>query len=160
MNTPIRHYVILDGQTAGPYTIGQMRHMWREGRIHAETQHFMDGYAEWLPLHVFAADLDDPAPAALPPSNYSQRLHDDRMVAKLAKQMAKKSRGVYILLGLFFLGLFGGHNFYAGRYGSAIAQLLITVLLGWLILPLILVALWVIFELIFVTEDAEGNPFS
>lgn len=66
-----------------------------------------------------------------------------------------KSRGVYIILGLL-LGLLGIHNFYAGYNGSAVAQLLITLLTGWLIFPLILVALWVIVELIVTDEDASG----
>ena len=37
-----------------------------------------------------------------------------------------KSRGVYIILGLFF-GCLGIHNFYAGRNGVGVAQLLITI---------------------------------
>lgn len=65
------------------------------------------------------------------------------------------SRLVYILLGLF-LGGFGVHNFAAGYTGRGVAQLLITVLLFWLIVPLLVVAVWVIVELVTVTEDARG----
>lgn len=70
-----------------------------------------------------------------------------------------KSRGVYIILGLF-LGLFGIHNFYAGYNGSAVAQLLITLLTGWLLFPLILVALWVIIELIVNDVSADGKKMT
>lgn len=41
----------------------------------------------------------------------------------------KKSVGVAYLL-WFFLGLVGGHNFYCGRIGCGVAQLLITLFGG------------------------------
>ena len=64
-----------------------------------------------------------------------------------------KSRGAYIVLG-FFLGMLGFHNFYAGYTGKAVAQLLITICLGWLMFPLAFVAIWVIIELFTVKHDA------
>lgn len=67
-----------------------------------------------------------------------------------------KSRGLFIILGLFF-GLLGVHNFYAGYYGRGAAQLIGSVVLGWLIVPLILIGFWVIIELFMVTEDAAGD---
>lgn len=72
---------------------------------------------------------------------------------------ASRSRLAYILLGLF-LGSLGVHNFYAGYIGKAIAQLLITLLLGWLLFPLVGVVIWVIVEICTVTKDARGVPFS
>jgi TM2 domain-containing membrane protein YozV len=71
---------------------------------------------------------------------------------------APKSRISYILLGIFFGGL-GVHNFYAGRVGAGIGQLLITLLLGWLVVPLFIVGIWVLIELIAVTRDGMGRPF-
>lgn len=67
-----------------------------------------------------------------------------------------KSRVAYIVLGIFLGGL-GVHNFYAGYNGKGIAQLLLTVLIGWLVLPVIAVMIWVIIELCTVTTDANGN---
>lgn len=67
-----------------------------------------------------------------------------------------KSRGAYIVLGLF-LGTLGIHNFYAGYNGRAVCQLLITLLLGWLVFPLIIVAIWAIAEIIAVDTDAAGD---
>lgn len=67
-----------------------------------------------------------------------------------------KSRIAYILLGIFLGGL-GVHNFYAGYNGKGIAQLLLTVLIGWLVIPAIAVMIWVIIELCTVTTDANGN---
>lgn len=69
-----------------------------------------------------------------------------------------KSRGLYIILGLF-LGCLGIHNFYAGRFGAAVAQLLITIFLGWLIIPLLCVMLWVLIECIVITEDGSNVKF-
>lgn len=69
-----------------------------------------------------------------------------------------KQRIVYIILGLF-LGSLGIHNFYAGRTGKAVTQLLITLLLGWLVLPAVAVFIWVIIEICTVTKDGTGRDF-
>lgn len=74
-------------------------------------------------------------------------------------QAPGKSRLAYILLGLFLGGL-GIHNFYAGYVGRGIAQLLITVFTGWLVLPLLIVGIWCLIEVIAVTRDAQGVGFS
>ena len=71
----------------------------------------------------------------------------------------QKSRLVYILLAIF-LGGFGIHNFYAGYVGKGVAQLLITLLLFWLIIPIFAVFIWVIVEICTVTKDAKGVPFN
>lgn len=70
-----------------------------------------------------------------------------------------KSRGIYIILGLFF-GLLGVHNFYAGRLGVAVAQLLVTVILGWVVVGLVITAVWVLIELFVITKDGAGDPFA
>ena len=67
-----------------------------------------------------------------------------------------RSRGVYIILGLF-LGFFGIHNFYAGYLGRGVAQLLIVLVLGWFVIGLVIVAVWVIAELFTVTHDSAGD---
>lgn len=70
-----------------------------------------------------------------------------------------KSRGVYIILGLF-LGLLGIHNFYAGRLGIGVAQLLVTCILGWVVVGIVVTAIWVIFELFTVKSDGAGDAFA
>ena len=70
-----------------------------------------------------------------------------------------KGRTAYVLLGIFLGGL-GIHNFYAGYTGKAIAQLLITLLTGWLVFPLFAVGIWVLIEVCTVTQDAQGNRFT
>lgn len=76
-------------------------------------------------------------------------------VAVSAAAVPACSRTVYILLGLFLGGL-GIHNFVAGYTTRGLAQLLITILLFWLIIPLIAVAIWVIIDICTVTHDAKG----
>lgn len=71
----------------------------------------------------------------------------------------QKSRVAYVLLGIF-LGGFGIHNFYAGYVGRAIAQLLIVLFLGWLIIPLLAVGIWVLVEVCSVTQDSKGVAFA
>ena len=72
---------------------------------------------------------------------------------------SSKSRVAYVLLG-FFLGGFGIHNFYAGYGGRGAAQLLITLFLGWLVIPLFAVGVWILIELFTVSVDAQGNSFN
>jgi TM2 domain-containing membrane protein YozV len=71
---------------------------------------------------------------------------------------APKSRTAFVLLGIFLGGL-GIHNFFAGYTAKGVIQLLITLLLGWLIIPLIGVWNWVIIEVCTVTADAAGEAF-
>lgn len=79
--------------------------------------------------------------------------------ARVAPVVGDKKRVVYILLAIFF-GNLGVHNFYAGYIGRGIAQLLISLITGWLIYPLVAVWLWAIIEACTVTQDAKGQPFS
>jgi TM2 domain-containing membrane protein YozV len=74
-------------------------------------------------------------------------------------EKSSKTRVAYVLLGVFLGGL-GVHNFYAGRTGIAIAQLLISIFTGWLIFPLLAVGIWVLIELFTVTKDGKGKRFS
>src|SRR5262245_58849783 len=72
---------------------------------------------------------------------------------------AVKSRGVFIILGVL-LGCLGIHNFYAGYNGKGAVQLIITLTLGWLIIGLVITALWALVEVCTVTMDAKGNRLS
>ena len=71
-----------------------------------------------------------------------------------------RSSLAYILLGLF-IGTLGIHNFYAGYSGKGVAQLLITIFLGWIFgLPILAVFIWNLVEICTVTHDANGMPFT
>lgn len=69
----------------------------------------------------------------------------------------QKSRFIYILLAIF-LGSLGIHNFYAGRMGSAVAQLLISLLSCGILSPITWI--WAIIDIITVKTDGEGRPFT
>jgi TM2 domain-containing membrane protein YozV len=79
------------------------------------------------------------------------------MPAQVQYVTLAKSRGTYIVLGLL-LGALGIHNFYIGRNGVAVAQLVITLLSPCLVfVPLIAVYIWVIAELIAIKRDGKGH---
>ena len=95
------------------------------------------------PLPVYEGSYD-------PPSTNEPR-------AQLVK--SAKSRGVYVILGLFF-GMLGIHNFYAGRFGIGAIQLLITVIFGWFVVGLFVTAFWSFIELFLVKTDGAGDAFA
>ena len=71
-----------------------------------------------------------------------------------------KSRGTYIVLGLLLGGL-GIHNFYIGRNGVAVVQLVIGLISPCLFfIPLVAVYIWVIGELIAIKRDGKGHPLA
>lgn len=79
----------------------------------------------------------------------------------------KKSSKSKLVAGLLaiFLGAYGVHNFYLGKTGRAVAQLLITVLTCFI--GSIISGVWSLIEGIFIltshegyTTDAQGNPLN
>lgn len=89
----------------------------------------------------------------LPPAmrhqiNQSGGLSNDTRVLMLYEANKKTALVAYLLW--FFLGLFGGHNFYLGRTGVAIAQLILTltivgmlITIVWAIVDAFLIPGWV-----------------
>lgn len=70
-----------------------------------------------------------------------------------------KSQGVYILLALF-LGGFGIHNFYAGYYLRAIAQLILTILAPFTLgITALINLIWIFINIFAINQDAKGVPF-
>lgn len=90
-------------------------------------------------------------PSTLP---YGSNRVDDTQLVKTAK-----SRGIYIILAIFF-GMIGIHNFYAGRYGRGAAQFVITAVLGWFVIGLVITAVWCLIDMFTVTTDGEGHRMS
>ena len=110
------------------------------------------------------------SPYGQPPSPYGQAVppyypapFDQRQQAyQNGLYAAQKSRLAAGLLALF-LGCFGIHNFYLGRVGIGVLQLLLTVLSLFFLAPL--VAIWVLIEAILILSrspsfatDAKGIP--
>lgn len=83
----------------------------------------------------------------------------DSLASRQPHDEEQKSRVVYVILGIF-LGVLGIHNFYAGRTYCGLAQLLTTLLLGWLILPVLGIWIWTIVEICTIKCDGDGLRFS
>ena len=81
----------------------------------------------------------------LPPTmrqqiNQSGGLSNDTRVLMLYEANKKTALVAYILW--FFLGLFGAHNFYLGRTGVAVAQLILSLI----IVGLVVTIIWVLVD--------------
>jgi len=126
--------------------------MWNTGTITSNLQYCEEGQSDWFPLSDLQPMLE-PEPQRLSPQ--SQRLIQQN--AQLVRPA--KSRGIYIILGLF-LGCLGIHNFYAGYHGRGATQLIITILLGWLVVGLIITGIWALIEICSVTQDGNGDKMT
>jgi TM2 domain-containing membrane protein YozV len=150
MSDPIRYYVMIGKEKNGPYTLGQLQAMWRAGSITVDTQYWFDGQSEWMPLSTILELIEPQERSRMPQSYFAPPVQVVR---------ATKSRGIYIILGLF-LGFLGIHNFYAGYYGRGAAQLIITVILGWFLIGLVITGLWVLVEIFTVKIDGNGGKMT
>ena len=151
----MEYYINKDDKQTGPFTIGQLRSMWSSGSLTTATLFWHEGATGWLPLRTISTDLEPiPTPKhAVTPE--PQTISTTRpTIVRTAK-----SRGIYIILGLFF-GLLGVHNFYAGHYRPAIWQLVTTILFFWTAIVPVAVFIWIIFELCTVKSDSNGEPLS
>jgi uncharacterized RDD family membrane protein YckC len=44
------YYVLLNGTQTGPYSLDQLKELWKENKVNAETLFWQEGMAEWQPL--------------------------------------------------------------------------------------------------------------
>ena len=149
------YYYSRAGQKFGPHTEAEMQSFVAAGALQSNDLVWRDGMPGWAPLHTVFPNVPPPPPPLMPmgpPPGYPAA--GPGYPASLGK-----SRVAYVLLGLFLGGL-GIHNFYAGYTGRAVAQLLISVFLFWLIFPLVIVGIWALIEVIVVTRDASGQAFT
>jgi len=157
------YYYARNGQQFGPHSEEELRGLVANGQVGPNDPVWKQGMQDWAPLRtvidlgpVAVPPPPPPAPTYAPPAPPAYSA--PQAMATAAVHPDAKSRATYVLFGVFLGGL-GIHNFYAGYTGRAIAQLLITVLTFWLIVPLIAVGIWVIIEMVTVTKDAKGIPF-
>jgi TM2 domain-containing membrane protein YozV len=147
------YLLLINGQQGGPYTINQMRAMWQNGTINAGTAYWQAGMTQWQSLANIRHFLDTPS---------GNQFGNPVIVNQFGYPMQQvvfgpaKSRVTFVLLGLF-LGCLGVHNFYAGYSGKGVAQLLITIFLGWVFgLGIFITGIWAFIEIIAVNTDAQG----
>jgi GYF domain 2 len=66
----MNYYILDDGVTKGPYTIGQLRSMWDSGAITVETPYRPDGASEWKRLGLMKEALEK---TGIPPSSVNPK---------------------------------------------------------------------------------------
>ena len=66
------YFLAQNHEKTGPFTLAQLREMWRVGAVYPQTLYWEDGLADWQPLERLAATLLPPPgePAAPMPSAY------------------------------------------------------------------------------------------
>ncbi len=72
---------------------------------------------------------------------------EETLIKKINKLTNGKSMLVYLILA-WFLGILGGHRFYAGKTGSAIAMLLMSTIGFIFIIPIFISAIWALVDII------------
>ena len=121
--------------------------MWSRVELTRATLFRNDESSEWVPLSAIQDELElDTAP----PTSVSDG----------TPPRSSKSRAVYILLALF-VGMFGVHNFYAGRNRWGFWQLFLTIVLTMLSgVGAFTIVLWAMVEIVMIDRDGEGLLFS
>lgn len=155
------YHINCNGNTSGPFTLSQLQNMWKNGSVTADALYWQEGFDEWLPITTMIDELEPKQQVApivraypQPHARATSRPHQQVIMVQ-----ASKSRGLYVILGLF-LGCLGIHNFYAGYFGKGAAQLIITLLLGWIVIGFIITAIWALLEILVVDIDAAGNKMT
>lgn len=134
------YYIVrIDRESKGPYTIQQLRTMWKAGRINKLTKYQHPGDTSWLSMSGLAFRLVEDGEAATAPG--------------------AKSRARYILLGVFF-GTIGAHNFYANRFIRGSLQSLLTLSTIWFRYAILAAWLWSLIEVMVEKKDGGGEPMS
>lgn len=96
---------------------------------------------------------------------FSRIAHIERERYERELNKSSKSRLAYVLLGLC-LGWLGIHNFYIGRAGQGVAQLVLlifsiilsSIVIGFVGYPIL--AIWILVNICSIDTDADGRPLS
>lgn len=157
-------YYTRNGQQFGPHSADELRGLITSGTLTAADLVWREGMPGWAPAHTVFPSVPPPppSPAPAPGAAWSGPVPGHGHAAypyPYPYPATGKSRLSYVLLGVFLGGL-GIHNFYAGYTGRGVTQLVLTVFLWWLVVPLFVVAVWALVEVVTVTEDAQGVRFT
>jgi TM2 domain-containing membrane protein YozV len=150
-------YEVLMGEEAtGPYTLRQLQEMAAHHEIDdvspvRRIPH--QGWITWYKVQEMNRGL------------LAKGLYPSAKYSTVQIEKSSKSRGIFIIIGLLF-GCLGFHNFYAGYFARGFVQFFLTtfgvclVFLGLIPFTTIVVAFWVLAEVMIVTTDGEGVQFS
>ena len=107
------YYIWLNDQQTGPFTIEQLRNMWRIGKINSKLLYWREGGCdEWLPLSTLSDELQPPQQSYMVSSESASRRNS---------HAEKKILPAFLLC--LFVGCLGAHRFYAGKVGTGILLL-------------------------------------
>ena len=106
--TDTLYYLLQNNEQAGPYTIGQLRAMWQNGNVTAQTHYCFAGGTNWQPLIKLRTMLEPvpgtPAPISRVPSAGAN---------SPAKQSKNKKRNIAIvsaLAAVVLVAIFASHG--------------------------------------------------
>lgn len=166
-------FYVFEGDRLGPVKKEQLNELVSQGEIKADTLVWCTDLADWSPAstvpqiaHLLgkSKSVDNDRGSSREASlvecaNCGASIHPASTrcpTCGIARSSKVTKRAVYITLALS-LGLFGIHNFYAGRMKEAIIQLLIIILLGWILVGVAINVVWILVECFFVTTDGHGR---
>ena len=146
------------GQGSQWTTLGEFLEAEKRSREEADNARQLAKTRQPLPEpQAVASARPAPVTALRPGSGPGQGLTPGNASLPPAAATAGKNLKLFILLGLLF-GYTGAHNFYAGYWGTALVQVLLTAgtfLLGF---GFIVSWVWALIELLVVHTDAGGRP--
>jgi TM2 domain-containing membrane protein YozV len=100
------YWLSIGNEKKGPYTFSQLKSMWGSGSITADALYCQEGFEAWVPISSL---LDQKPPASLP--QYSASAQEE-----------SEKRILPALILCLFIGIFGAHAVYAGRWKKGIAM--------------------------------------
>ena len=136
----IRILVRHNEENCGPYSVSDVNQLLRAGQLDVEDLAWVEGTPEWVELSSIAG-------VTAPPRQRRDASVSEKLILP-----------AFLLA--WFLGVVGAHRFYAGRIGSGIAMLLLTIT-GF---GLIVTFIWVIVDLVILAtggfRDGDGKQMT
>ena len=133
----IRILVRHDGENCGPYSISDVNQLLLAGQLDVGDLAWIEGTEDWVKL----SEID--GVMAVPSQKRDKNTSDKQIL-------------VAFLLA-WFVGVLGVHRFYAGRIGSGVAMLILTIT----VVGIVVTSIWALVDLIILAtgnfRDGEGK---
>ncbi|MDA7915739.1 TM2 domain-containing protein [Verrucomicrobia bacterium] len=150
------------GQESGPFTANEIRE--RLDALEIGVWHEVNSNGNWMVVDAFLKFVEGGGAkkskrrgaSAIEDGEISQAKEKGRKELGDRKFKGRRFRMLYALLGIT-LGPLGIHNFYAGRWQIALAQIGFTAAVYFTSLHLLIPYLWVCLEIIIVWQDGDGR---
>jgi hypothetical protein len=80
------HYLFIDNEQKGPYTLSQLKAMWITGTITKNTLYWQEGCPEWIPLSSILDLLEEPSEVPQPSIQHTISMQPGVEIAKTKKR--------------------------------------------------------------------------